>query len=103
MGLYDSLEINRVSGGGGSEQLEIDSNAAQGSDIPCREAFIVGESANAGVVRVEIGDVCGAAEGIPVPEFGTHHFVLRIPVSNLNLLYFYGSVDTDKVAILYRL
>jgi len=97
--------LNIVPSAGGSVRVTIASNAGQGNggnSLPCKKCWIVGDSANTGTVRVEIGDACGSTEGIPVPEFGTNHFVLDLEIDDVSKLYFYGSVDGDKVDILYR-
>jgi hypothetical protein len=99
---FTNSPLDVVSATGGSELITIAANAGQGADQPCREVYIIGNSANTGNCRVEIGDACGATEGIPVPGLGTHHFILRIPVANTNLLYFYGSVNGDTISLLFR-
>jgi hypothetical protein len=54
-------------------------------------------------MRVQIGAACTATTGIPVPKFGTNHYVLKFSIDDLNRLYFYSTGASDVVDILYRM
>lgn len=106
MSIYHNTQLDRVPTSGGSVRVAIASNAGQGNggtSLPCKEVWIIGDSGNSGTIRVKIGEACTATTGIPVPEFGTDHWILRLPIDDVASLYFYGSNNTDNVDILYRL
>lgn len=106
MSKYANRRLDIVPSEGGSVRVTIDDNVGQGNDgtsLPCKKCWIIGDSSNTGNIRVTIGTDCTSTTGIPVPEFGTHHFVLPLEIDDVSSLYFYGSVDADKVDILYRL
>jgi len=102
---YANVKADRVASGGGSVRVTIADNVGQGNDgtsLSCRKCYIIGDSSNAGNMRVTIGTDCTATTGISVPEFGTHHFVLELDVDDVSKLYFYDSdADDDIVDILY--
>ncbi len=105
MSKYKNTRLDIVPGQGGSVRVTIDDNVGQGNDgdsLPCKKCWIIADSSNTGNVRVTIGTDCTATTGIPVPEFGTNHFILEIEIDDVSSLYFYDSVDDDIVDILYR-
>lgn len=84
----------RVRGGNGT--------AGTGT-IPCRECIIIAASGSSNI-RVRIDSDCSATTGIPVPEHKLANDAggyLRLPIDDLNRLYFVGDTQNDVVDILY--
>ena len=106
MSVYENTSLTRVPASGGSVRVTIVSNVGQGNggtSLPCKECQLVAASGNAGNMRVRVGTACTATTGIPVPKFGTNHYMLTIPIDDVSSLYFYSSdSDDDIVDILYR-
>ena len=79
----------------------------EGATRPCLECWILALDANNGAIRVTLGSACTATTGQEIPK-GVDHAqhgssqALRMPVRNLNLLYFYGGTAADIVDILWR-
>ena len=110
MSKFYSTSLNRVPGSGGSNRVVIPADPFQirggtgaggAASVPCKECWI--EAANGdSTVRVNIGSACTATTGLHVPEQGVDYRYLRIPIDDLNKLYFIGAAGTDRVDILYR-
>lgn len=110
MSKFYNTSLDRVPNSGGSNKVIIPAattirggtGTGGATSVPCKEAWL---SARAGdtTVRVTIGTTCTNDTGIPVPEqaAATDSFILRIPIDDLNQLYFFG-VDGDIIDILYR-
>jgi hypothetical protein len=98
--------LNLVSDTGGSVRVTIAANAGQGNggtSLQCKEVVLVAGSGNSGNMRVTIGAACTSTTGIPVPKFGTNHYVLRFSIDDVAKLYFYSDDAADDVVdILYR-
>lgn len=94
---YENLITTRNATTGAWTSVTIASNAGQGSDIPCRFCRLQSADGN-GVIRVRIGTDCTSSTGLGLPSFPT---ITPYPVSNLNLLYFYGATDDNIVHIEY--
>lgn len=92
----DSLSTKSV--GGGSERVQLDTNTGQGADQACRFCRIQPVSTNTQVMRVRIGAVCGADDGVEVPG---DPVLTPYSVSNTNLLQFYSTDADAKVDIEY--
>ena len=97
------------SSAGGSLQIVIPATpfaiqANAGVSQPCRSCIMVAGSGNTSAIRVQIGAVCTATTGIPVPKASTTSGTtyLSIPIDDLNLLYFIGGTQNDVVDILWR-
>ena len=110
------------SSSGGAVRVFISSNVAQGNggtSIPCREVYLAGGmtslgDSNAEMVRVNIGVAATSVLGIAVPTVtnvsaGVIISIttvipapMRLPIDDVNELYFWGASDTDSVDILYR-
>lgn len=106
MSITQNRLLNIVPSGGGSVRVTIADNVGQGNDgtpLTCKKCWIIGNANNAGDVRLTIGTACTDSTGIPVPEFGTHHFILEIETDDVANLYFYDSDDDDDIIdVLYR-
>lgn len=103
---YQGTSLDAVPAQGGSFRVTIADNVGRGNDgtsLPCKKCWVIGDSANSGDMRMKIGGVCSSTEGIPVPEFGTHHFILEIEIDDVASLYFYSGSNGDIIDILYRL
>ncbi len=107
---YASADVAVVSDGGGSVRVTIPATPFQvqanaGVSQPCREVFICSPKGSSRI-RVQIGAACTAATGIAVPEAGGNDTIrqtyLRLPISDVNLLYFIGANADDVVDILWR-
>jgi hypothetical protein len=82
---------------GGWTSVTITSNAGQGADIPCRFCRLQSRDGNA-TIRVRMGAECTVSTGITLPSFPT---ITPYPISNLNLLYFYGATNDNVVDVEY--
>ena len=114
MSKFANLRLNIVSDDGGSNRVTIPADPYQirggtstggATSVPCREAWLSCPTTNTTAVKVTIGTDCTDETGIKVPEQGVaaeNAMYLRIPISDLNLLYFIGGTDGDTVDILYR-
>jgi len=81
--------------------------ANAGTSIACRECWVIAAEANTTEIRVKVGSACAAATGIPCPKSVDHAnhgstVPLRLPVTDVNLLYFIGGTQNDVVDIIYR-
>lgn len=86
-----SLTIS--SDNGGSQRVTLSGGVAQASAQICRFCRVQVKSTNSEVVRIRIGSVCGADDGV---ELLGSPFLTPYSVSNLNSLYFY-STDVDAI------
>ena len=112
MSLYVNTQLDRVPGAGGSNRVTIPADPFQirggtgtggATSVPCRECIIVAKSGSSNV-RVRIDTACIATTGIPVPEellANENAMYLRLPIDDLNRLYFIGEAENDCVDILY--
>lgn len=107
---YAGLPVNVVSDGGGSVRVTIPATpfkvqANAGVSQPCREVLMNCPKGSSRI-RVQIGAACTDATGLPVPEEssqdGINNTYLRLPISDVNLLYFIGTNENDYVDILWR-
>ena len=94
---YENLITTRNASTGAWTSITIATNAGQGSDIPCRFCRLQSRDGN-GVIRVRIGAVCTSVTGMGLPGYPT---ITPYPVSNLNLLYFYGATNDNVVDVEY--
>ncbi len=114
MSKFANLRLNIVSDDGGSNRVTIPADPYQirggtstggATSVPCREVWLSCPTANTSAVKVTIGTDCTDETGIKVPEQGVsaeNAMYLRIPIDDLNKLYFIGGTDGDTVDILYR-
>ena len=123
MGIHDlegvqraNVDLTKNSDQGGSVRVTIPATpfkyqagdgTTEGASRPCLECWILADSGNTSPIRVNIGSACTATTGIEVPKDVLHaqhgsSKPLRIPVRNLNLLYFIGATENDTVDILWR-
>ena len=88
----DSVSLKSRSGG--SQRVGLSGGVGQGLNQAvgkfCRVQAV---STNTAVVRVRIGTVCGATDGVELPG---NPVLTPYSVSNLNLLYFY-SADANAI------
>jgi len=109
---YENTDWTRVPSSGGSNRVTIPASPYQirggsGEDgsgsIPCKECIMVAKSGSSNI-RVRIDSACTATTGIPVPEellANENTMYLRLPIDDLNRLYFIGEAENDVVDILY--
>jgi hypothetical protein len=85
---YENLDtnINVLTGAWTSVTLAAD-GTGQGANIPCRFCRLQSRDGNA-AVRIRLVDACTSTTGVGLPTFPT---LTPYPVSNLNLLTFYGT------------
>ena len=112
MSKFINAQLDRVPSSGGSNRVTIPADPYQirggtgtsgATSVPCRECIIVAASGSSNV-RVRIDTACTATTGIPVPEQALAdegNQYLRLPIDDLNRLYFIGEADGDTVDILY--
>lgn len=112
MSKYINKSLVLVPSKGGSNRVTIPATPFQirggtstggATSVPCRECLIIAASGSSNI-RVRIDSNATTATGIPVPEHKlanglTQH--LRIPIDDLNRLYFIGDTQNDVVDILY--
>ena len=102
--IYTGTDSKAVPIGGGSVRVTLSAGLGQGNggtSLPCRRCYIVTDATATEIVRVNIGSACTSTTGIPIPEFGTNHFVLEILIDDVSKLYF-SSADVDAIVdILY--
>ena len=113
MSKFANLTLDIVSDDGGSNRVTIPATPFQirggtgtggATSVPCREAWLSCPSGSSSI-KVRIGTACTSTTGIKVPEQGLaneNEMYLRIPIDDLNRLYFVGTVQSDVVDILYR-
>lgn len=107
-----NIDLTKNSNKGGSVRITIPGTPYKvqgngGTSRPCTECWLLAEEGNTSAVRVQIGSACTATTGIPVPvgqPGGTDRVsvLLKLPVRNINLLYFIGGTENDVVDILWR-
>lgn len=101
---FQGLDFWSICAGGGSNRVTLSGGEGQGNDgtsLPCKGCFVIGDSANTAAVRMRIGTDCTSTTGTPIPEFGTDHYIRFVPINDLNKLYFYSSDATAIVDIEY--
>jgi len=106
-----SLDVVSMSGGSNRVTIPADPYKIRGgtgtggaTSVPCKEVWMSCPSGSSNI-KVRIGSACTAATGIKVPEQGLANengMYLRIPIDDLNKLYFIGEAENDVVDILYR-
>lgn len=113
MSKYANTRLDIVSTSGGSNRVTIPADPFQirggtGDDgatsVPCKEAWLSCPKGSSGI-KVNIGTTCEDETGIRVPEQGIadeNEMYLRIPIDDLNKLYFVGTLEDDVIDILYR-
>lgn len=84
--------------------FQVQANA--GASLKCRECYVIAAAANTTEVRVQIGVAGTASTGIPCPKSVVHAQhgstnPLRLPITDVNMLYFIGATENDVVDILY--
>ena len=94
---YRNLNTNKNVYDGAWTSVTITSNAGQGADIPCRFCRLQSADGN-GTIRVRLGAACTSVTGLGLPSFPV---ITPYPVSNLNLLYFYGATDDNIIHVEY--
>ncbi len=123
MGIHDlegvqraNVDLTKNSGQGGSVRVTIPATpfkyqagdgTTEGASRPCLECWIIALEGNNTAVRVNLGSACTATTGQEIPKAVAHGSQgsskpLRMPVRNLNLLYFIGGTAADKIDILWR-
>lgn len=111
MSKFGGTSLNRVPNAGGSNRVTLTgvtdkrggSGALGAGSIPCKEVWVSALSGDS-TVKVTIGETCTNLTGIKVPEqakANEHAMYLRIPIDDLNKLYFFG-IAGDIIDILYR-
>lgn len=112
MSKFAGRRLNIVPSFGGSNRVTIPATPFQirggtgtggATSVPCRECVIVAKTGSSNV-KVRIDTACTATTGIPVPEellANENAMYLRIPIDDLNRLYFIGEAQNDVVDILY--
>lgn len=110
---YANTSLDVVSTSGGSNRVTIPATPFQirggtgtggATSVPCKEVWLSCPSGSSNI-KVTIGVACEATTGIKVPEqvlANEGAMYLRIPINDLNKLYFIGEAGDDVVDILYR-
>jgi hypothetical protein len=93
---YENIKTNINAMTGAWTSVTIVSNVGTGADIPCRFCRLQSADGNS-AVRVRLGTTCTNSTGIGLPTFPT---LTPYPISNLNLLNFYGT-DNNVIHIEY--
>ena len=113
MSKFLNARLDTVTGDGGSNRVTIPATPFQirggtstggATSVPCREAWLSCPTGSSNI-KVTIGTACTATTGIKVPEQGLaneNEMYLRIPIDDLNKLYFIGDTQSDVIDILYR-
>jgi len=112
MSKYINTQTNRVPGHGGSNRVTIPATPFQirggtgtggATSVPCRECIMSCPTGSSNI-KVRIDTACTAATGIKVPEqvlANSGDTYLRLPIDDLNRLYFIGDTQNDVIDILY--
>lgn len=113
MSKYANTSKNIVSTSGGSNRVTLVGTTIRGgtgvggaTSVPCKEAmmYAISKEQAGSSVKVRIGATCSAATGIKIPAYAEAHqntCYLRIPIDDLNKLYFFG-VAGEIIDIIYR-
>jgi len=103
---YGGLDFWSIAASGGCVRVTLSSGSGQGNggtSLPCKGCFVIADSVNSATVRMRIGSACTAETGVPIPEFGTDHYIRFVPIDDLNKLYFYSTDENAIVDIEYLL
>jgi len=112
MSKFKGMRLNIVPSTGGSNRVTIPATPFQirggtstggATSVPCRECILSCPTGSSNI-KVRIDTACTATTGIKVPEqalANENAMYLRIPIDDLNRLYFIGEAENDVVDILY--
>ena len=112
MSKFANMRLDRVPSQGGSNRVTIPATPFQirggtgsggATSVPCRECIISCPSGSSNI-KVRIDTACTATTGIKVPEqvlANSGDTYLRLPIDDLNRLYFVGEAENDVIDILY--
>lgn len=112
MSKFVGRRLNIVPSFGGSNRVTIPATPFQirggtstggATSVPCRECILSCPTGSSNI-KVRIDTACTATTGIKVPEqvlANEGQMYLRIPIDDLNRLYFVGDTQNDVVDILY--
>ena len=112
MSKFSGRRLNIVPSFGGSNRVTIPATPFQirggtstggATSVPCRECILSCPTGSSNI-KVRIDTACTATTGIKVPEqvlANEGQMYLRIPIDDLNRLYFVGDTQNDVVDILY--
>lgn len=95
MGQLDGRDTNRTTSNWGEEVVAISSNVGQGADQACSFCYVWPNSANTG--KIQVANTTATANDSTLVD----DVPIKFPVSNTNLLYFYGATNGDKVNIVW--
>lgn len=111
MGDYRNTALDVVSGKGGVTAITISSNSANGPNQVCRECWLQAAISNTGYINVGLSSAVTSIKGLTLPKpsavgvvsaSGQPLKALNFAVENLNMLWFYGTVNSDAIAIVWR-
>lgn len=109
---YVNTQLNRVPGHGGSNRVTIPASPFQiqggtgtggATSVPCKECIMSCPTGSSNI-KVRIDTACTSTTGIKVPEqalANENEMYLRLPIDDLNRLYFIGEAGNDVVDIVY--
>lgn len=112
MSKFANTQLNRVPSQGGSNRVTIPATPFQirggtstggATSVPCRECILSCPSGSSNI-KVRIDTACTATTGIRVPEqvlANENELYLRLPIDDLNRLYFIGEAENDVIDVLY--
>lgn len=113
MSKYANTSKDIVSTSGGSNRVTLVGTTIRGgtgidgaTSVPCKEAWMyaISKEQAGSSVKVRIGTTCSATTGIKIPAYNEAHqhtHYIRIPIDDLNKLYFIG-VAGEAIDIFYR-
>ena len=111
MTTYSNTPITYVSTKGGITIVAIASNSANGPNQDCREVWVQAAISDSRYINVGLSSAVTSIKGITLPKpaavavvsaAGQALNALRIPIDNLNKLWFYGTVNSDSIAFMWR-
>lgn len=83
---------------GGTQKLTITDNHVVGTSQACRSCLIHAPTTNSGNIHLTIAGEIADANDFLIPDGQ----VIPIPIDNVSDLHFYGTVNGDKIYILWR-
>ena len=111
MSTYSGTSLDMVSTSGGVTVIAVATTLTNPASVDCKEVWLQANISNTGIIVVGLSSAVTSLAGIVVPQpaavavisaAGNPQTFLRIPIDNLDGLWFRSTVNADGVAVMWR-